>query len=441
MKHVLLVAYLFPPVGGGGVQRAVKLAKYLTSHDVRVSVLTVANPRHATLDHSLMDQLPDEVQVYRAEERKLLPVPKAPSQNAAVSEKETAPQRPSFKQRLFQRLKPHLVKGKEWLLVPDDQILWYRGAVEQGKAIVKDEGVDVVLSTSGPYTNHLVGRALKAKTGIPWIADFRDPWTQNMHRPSMRWRLNREEKMEAAVMKEADLITTVTPTFRANFVKKYPFIDEKLHLIYNGFDPADYRDLAPLKRDENAFTVLYTGIFYKERNPRLFLKAVCELIGEGKLDRDLLSLEFAGVFDYPGYTENQDAVRAYGLGDVVHQWGNLKHGDVLGRMKGADLLLLVGDTSEDAGAYIPGKLYEYMAVNRPILALSVDGESATIVRDHHLGDVVHPFDLEGMKASVLSSYESWKSGTEPRAAHGDETRRYRRDEQAKAFAGLIHDVT
>src|SRR5690606_3795818 len=121
---------------------------------------------------------------------------------------------------------------------------------------------------------------------------------------------------------------------------------------------------------------LYTGIFYKERNPRLFLRAVRELIDEGKIDRSRLRLRFAGVFDYPGYTDNADCVRELGLEDCVEVLGHLPHRAALLQMKKADLLLLVGDTAPGSGDYIPGKLYEYMAVGRPILALCLPGESA-----------------------------------------------------------------
>lgn len=434
MKHVLIIAYLFPPIGGGGVQRALKLAKYLGRHDFQVSVLTVKDPLHATPDDSLLKQIPENVMIYRAEEMKLIPRESAGTVPQGSVFKGAGP---SVRQKLFRKLKPALLKGKEALLIPDDQILWYRQAVSMAVELVKEKQVDVILSTSGPYTNHLVGRGVKRKTDVKWIADFRDPWTQNMHRPTLSWRRKKEERQEASVMKEADLVTTVTPTFAKQFIGKYPAIKDKLHLIYNGYDPEDYENLTGIKREPERFTVLYTGIFYHERNPRLFLKAVRELIDAGHLAFEHLSLEFAGVFDYPGYTENQEQVNSLSLGGIVHVWGNLPHQEVLSRMKGADLLLLVGDTSEDAGAYIPGKLYEYMAVKKPILALTVEGESARIVNDHALGNVVAPHALNDMKAAILSAYEGWLSGRQNMPDNG-ETELFRRDKQAEQFAELIH---
>ncbi len=408
-KRMLLVSYLFPPIGGGGVPRPLKMAKYLAESGWEVHVLTAPDVYHATRDNSLLKELPANVIVHRAKEFNLIksmrPVQaETPKKNASSS---GGAQASGVKRLIKQQVVPVLKKVKNTLTIPDDMIGWLPDAVKVGEEVIRKYNIPVMFSTSGPYTCHLVARKLKRKTGIKWIADFRDPWTQNMHRSGVAWREAWEERMERSVMAESDAVTTVTHGFAANFTKKFAREIKRIEVIHNGFDPEDYRHIEEPPQD-GKFTLAYPGIFYKERNPRLLLQAVAELIEEGKIDRQQLKLQFAGVFDYPGYTDNMDAVHRLRLEDVVEVMGNLPHKQALSMMKGADVLMLIGDTAPGSGVYIPGKLYEYMAIGHPILALSVEGESTNIIRKFELGEVVNPLDKQEIKRAFLKQYEEWK---------------------------------
>lgn len=438
MKKVLIIAYLFPPIGGGGVQRALKMAKYLGDHGCDVSVLTVENPRHVLLDSSLLAEVPKSVAIYRAKD---LGLPSLGSRDTSITSNSNNSSKPvtvSILQKMLQRLKPMLRSIKEALLIPDDQITWYKQAVKLGEQIILSKNIDVVFSTSGPYTNHLVGKTLKQKTGIFWIADFRDPWTQNMHRPKLKWRLKKEAKMERSVIETADILMTVTRSFADNFHKKYREAIKRLEVIHNGFDQEDYAQLKPVKLHPEKWTFIYTGIFYQERNPRLFLESLAELITEGKLDGNQISIQFAGVFDYPGYFENINCVKSLRLEDIVHLWGNLAHKDALALLAGANQLLLIGDVSPDSGAYIPGKLFEYMAVKKPIFALSVAGESAKIIKEQGIGTVMSPSDKEEIKRALLQAYLAWSRGEEL-IVEAANTVLYQRNEQARLLAKIIKE--
>lgn len=442
MKKVLIIAYLFPPIGGGGVQRALKMAKYLQRFGVEASVLTVDHGNHVSLDSSLLEEIPKEVIIYRAREWKL-PRPKVANHAKETNEVATANNGAKLdsKEKLFKRIKPGLKLLKEAVLIPDDQILWYRQAVKLGIEVVRKQKIDVVFSTSGPYTNHLVAKAIKQKTNVAWIADFRDPWTQNMHRLELKWRCRIEEHMERKVIEQADMLMTVTNSFAKNFQEKYQDKIKKLRVIHNGFDPDDYKNLKPRKLNAKKMTFIYTGIFYKERNPRLFLEAVAELIAEDKIDRHKISVQFAGVFDYPGYNENQLCVEKHSLADVVKVWGNLPHKEALSLVAGADQLLLIGDVSEDSGAYIPGKLFEYIAVKKPIFALTVEGETASIIRKLNAGRIISPFNKELIKQQLVAVYEDWL--VDEVLTINDNaavTLEYRRDEQARMLAEAIAEL-
>lgn len=406
-KKMLLVSYLFPPIGGGGVPRPLKMAKYLAKLGWEVHVLTVEFAYHATKDNTLLNQLPGNVHIHRAKEWNPINYvrPKNTTQSQAGTKGEQTGGR---KKKIIMPLISFLKHAKNTLMIPDESILWYKAASRLGKQIVKEYDIPIMFSTSGPNTCHLVARSIKRKTGIHWIADFRDPWTQNMHRSGIPWREALEEKMEQSVMEESDGITTVTRGFADNFLQKYKTEIKQIKVIYNGFDPEDYQNIQADEKHDGLFVLLYTGIFYKERNPRLLLNCVKELIDEGKVDPAHIRLRFAGVFDYPGYRENQDCVNQLGLNDVVEVMGNLPHQQALTAMKNADVLMLIGDTAPGSGVYIPGKLYEYMAIGKPIFALSLEGESTQIINNYGLGEVANPLNREEIKKVFLSFYEKWK---------------------------------
>lgn len=433
-KSVLIICYNFPPIGGGGVPRPLKMAKYLGEFGWDVHILTVDPAYHVTSDPSLLAQLPASVKIHRAKEKNILPRPQVNPASAKTNVKEqgkdaaeaskpsteadrakpTAPvaAKPSAVSQVKRGIINVLKKMKPYLLIPDDQILWYPEAVKVGREVMRREKIDVIFSTSGPVTNHLIGQKLAQEFPCKWVIDFRDPWTQNMHRSGIAWRDRLEERMEAKVMKAADAVTTVTATFAQNFRKKYGSTIRRLELIYNGFDREDFVDLQPFLVEPGKFHAVYAGILYQKRNPRLLLRAIKELIDEGLVDRHEIALSFAGVFDYPGYSENADCVKELGLGDVVRVLGNLKHKEALGLMKGANALLLIGDVTPDAGAYIPGKLYEYMGIGNPVLALNMPGEATEIIEQFRLGQVANPLDKEAIKQAYLKLYQEWKRDRE-----------------------------
>lgn len=443
--NVLIICYGFPPIGGGGVPRPLKMAKYLGEFGWKVHVLTVDPAYHATLDPSLLAQLPPEVAIHRAKEWPLIPKRGAASGGTASAATGSSTPRPSVKTILKKQAVNLLKKAKPYLLIPDDQILWMPNALKLGREIMKRENISVIFSTSGPVTNHLVARKLAGEFGCKWVADFRDPWTQNMHTSGIAWRERMEERMEEDVMQKADAITTVTATFAENFRAKHRDRIRRLELIYNGFDQADFEGLAPSHAVPEKFHAVYAGILYQKRNPRLLLHAIRELIDAGEVDQHDLMLSFAGVFDYPGYSENRDCVEALGLGDIVRVMGNLPHKEALGLMKGADALLLIGDVSSDAGAYIPGKLYEYMGIGKPILALNKAGEATGIIENFGLGQVADPEEKEAIKKAYLQLYREWKAQGETYAEErgadfAERVKPYERREQAKQLAQLMDDL-
>lgn len=448
-QKVLLISYIFPPIGGGGVPRPLKMAKYLAEMGWEVHVLTVDVTYHATKDESLLKELPSNVFIHRAKEWNPVELlrgrPTLTSSGQAPTSASPQVQPSGLKKLIKSHLIPWAKRVKNAAMIPDDMIGWLPDAVKLGEKVISDHKIPIMFSTSGPYTCHLVARSLKRKTKIKWIADFRDPWTQNMHRSGIKLREMWEEKMEQSVMDEANAITTVTQRFAENFRQKYSTSIKRMEVIYNGFDPQDYKNIEVLPND-GKFTLIYPGIFYKERNPRLFLQAVAELLQENRINRSDLKLQFAGVFDYPGYTDNIDCVRKLQLEDMVEIMGNLPHKKALSAMKSADVLLLIGDTAPGSEAYIPGKLYEYMAIGHPILALSFEGESTGIIRRFQLGEVVDPLDKEAIKKAFLTLFQQWQqhktevSPESEKASQDEELIIYNRQFQAQQLDKLMSEL-
>lgn len=442
-RKVLIISYLFPPIGGGGVHRALKMAKYLGRYGWEVHVLTVDEEvYYATRDESLLRLLPDNVTIHRAPQWDILGkvYQKTPlSRQARHSRRD----RVSLKGRVLGAAKKVFKFTKDRVLIPDDQILWYRSAVNTAMKIIDRHDIDAIYSTSGPNTNHLVALAMKKHRDLPWIADFRDPWTDNMHRSGISWRENLESKLEAKVIQNADVITTVTQSFLNNFRGKYGDMIRRGVVIHNGYDPADYHlpDIQtphfPGNNTSKTFKLAYAGIFYAERNPRLLLRAVRELINEEKIDPDKIQLNFAGIFDYPGQSANWQAVETYNLTKQVKIHGQLAHAAALEMMTEADLLLLIADTGIRAGDYIPGKLFEYIAIERPILAFTHTGESANIIRQLQNGIIVDPTSLAEIKSALARLYQNWETTGRALEIPDDlriQTQKYQRQEQARMLA-------
>lgn len=392
MSRVLLVAHLFPPVGGIGVQRSLKFAQYLGEYGIHPVVLTANHHHTSTLDEKLLEAIPSDVPVFRVDDdmarlmSRISPVQVAPAapRSAIEAGGSAAPSgsprsqvreqkaRVSFiKRGLVRRLKQ--VRGL--VAIPDEALLWALRAAWQARILVQEEKIDCVLTTSGPNSAHIVGLLVKRWTGVPWVADFRDPWTDNMHFSARALRAAVERRLERRVLREADAVVTVTDSFAELFRRKEASVRGKVSVIRNGVDPLDFPPHDTLPRS-GPLTLLYAGILYPKRSPKTFLQALRRALDAGRIAEDGLQVEFAGVFDSPGSAENAELVERLDLQRIVRRLGYLSHAEVAKRMMQAHALLLIGDDDERAGMYIPGKLYEYLYARRPILALLKEGEAS-----------------------------------------------------------------
>jgi glycosyltransferase involved in cell wall biosynthesis len=390
-KRVLIVTYYWPPSAGSGVQRWLKFAKYLPEYDWEPVIFTPENPDFELKDESLAKEVDPAIEVLK------FPIWEPYD--------------------LFRKLKKEKIKDtaqvlekkkKSWtdrlgiwvranLLIPDPRIFWVKPSVDFLSDLIKKGQFDALITTGPPHSLHLIGRNLKRKTGIKWLADFRDPWTEwefldtlPMHSLSKR----KHRKLETSVLQEADRIITISPTFQNELGM---LGNRKITLLTNGFDPKDLPEGWNLDSPlTDHLEIVYTGVIDAIRNPIPFLLVLKEAYGpSGKK----VSLSFVGKVSegVHQFIQEDDWLR-----DHVVLAGYVSHEKVFDYYRKANLLLLILTDTKNAKGNIPGKLFEYMATGRPILALGdPKGDSAKILTESGAGKVYSHSDSAGMKDFLL----------------------------------------
>lgn len=437
-KRVLIVAYLFPPIGGIGVQRAMKFAKYLVHHGWLPIVLTTEDAVSATMDEALLKEIPPEVEVVRVKDPLVRIMQRAISSttNAAKPVRTTSDVEEAGHGGGLKRGMKSLYKRIQRLfLIPDANVLWALRTTLTANRLVHQRQIDAIYTTSSPVSAHLVGYLVRRFLKVPWVADFRDPWTTNMHFDANGRRAAIERFLERNVMTHCTALTTVTEGFRQSFIEEHPIVASKASVIRNGVDPVDFLQLddAPAS---GKFTMLYAGILYPKRSPEVFLRALSQAIRSGRIHPDHIRIEFAGVFDYPGHTRNAELVERLHLGKVVKVLGYLHHDEIVKRMAKAHSLLLIGDNDPSAHLYVPGKLYEYLFTRRPIFALMNEGEASRLIRAHQAGTVVSNRDIQEVENALVSMVNQFQSSgmrLDIRPVPKELTREFQAGQLAKAL--------
>lgn len=426
MKRLLMVAYYFPPIGGSGPIRALKFAKYLPQHGWAPYVLSVRRSQAEPYDAALLGELPEEVVIVRTGHLDPATVQRGLLLGWQILWKARL-------RRLANHLQPY--KVMPWFMVPDDKVGWLLPAYRVGRRLIAEHQICAIFTTSLPVTSHLVGLMLKRTTGLPWLADFRDEWTQNpfLTYPT-RFHRSLNQHLERQVLQEADIVVATTDQMTsglASLVSKEHM--SKFVTIMNGYDEDDFLALRaqPGPSDER-FEVAYVGMLYGPRTARHLIEALSALIDEGVVDRERVRLRIVGK----AWTNELDAVRSFSWIDVV---GHISHQRALEIMYGSHLLVLL--VNPESGAAVPAKLFEYMATRRPILALAPETSvAAQIVRETGVGIVVPPENRERIREAFLEFYlrfihkQSWP------LPGFDKIRQYDRKQQTLKLAGMLDSL-
>ncbi len=303
------------------------------------------------------------------------------------------------------------------LHTPDEFQGWFPFALVASLRAVARYRPQCVISTGPPFTSHLVASALKGLCGVHWVADFRDPWSWREGLPAeiasaVSDRINRF--FEKIVMQRADRVVCVTPSMTARYRQLYPGLPAKKWLtITNGYDLAEFAELGPVEKPD-CFTISYVGGFDFARTPLLLLRAVGELIAEGRLDRRRVTLRFVGPCQYAGDRSVAQMISEHGLNGIAELIGFVPRPEAMKEILRASVLVLLGGTQRLS---IAAKVYEYLASGVPILAIVEEGDTAEIIRRVGAGRVVAPNDILGAKDMIASWYERYLQEGQVGTAH------------------------
>jgi glycosyltransferase involved in cell wall biosynthesis len=413
---VLLVTMYFPPAGGGGVQRPLKLATHLPSLGIETHVLAPDDPKWLHRDDELRP--PTQAFVHRA--RYLGPKARLPSEELrGLTGVDLA-------------LAQARLAGRR-LLLPDASVTWAPTAIPAAVRIVRNEGIDAVITTSPPLSMNLIGASVKKLTGVPWIADQRDSLVLNADRRFERKTVQAKEKALERVVRlvasNADGIVAVSEAIADELRGFDP--SGPVRVIPNGCDFDDFAGLEYTPGD--LFRITHTGSFFGKRNPRAFLSA----LASSGLD-DVVA-RFVGDFR----SVDREWVEELELGDRLELLDYLPHRRALELQRDSEANLLLLPDAAGRGKVVPsGKIFEYLAAERPILAaVPTDGAAAKLVRETGAGIVVGPEDEKGIREALVGLHARWKAGHLGNGYLTDEERhRLSRTTRVEELAELLWSV-
>lgn len=386
MKRVLIISYYWPPTGGSGVQRWVKFAKYLPQEGWQPVIYTPENPEQLAVDASLEAEVPAEAEIVKTRiiepyelYRKFLR--RSGHGEAAVEVNPVNARNKSFFQKAAM-----WVRGN--LFLPDPRCLWIGPSVRFLKNYLKDHPVDLIVSTGPPQSMHMIGRRLSLETGLPWIADFRDPWTKIFyfkHLAMMPLTLKWHQRMEKKVLDDASAVVAVSPLVQQDF---QAMTQTPVELITNGFDECDF----PEGRCEDAFggpdkdfVITHTGLFAADGNPTILWKVLADKCRADENFGKHLKIRLVGKTD----SQITDSLEAVGLSDNVINLGYQPHAVAVEEQRTASLLILPLRKEPEYKAVLPGKLFEYLASWRPVLGIGqTDGAMSIILNTTKTGLVL-----------------------------------------------------
>lgn len=417
-RKVLVIAYYFPPMGLSGVQRTLKFVKYLPQFGWHPTVLTVTPGGYYAHDDSLVEEVQSpDITVVRTETA-------GPGKLFARKEVVKVPS---------ERYRKILSRISDTFFIPDNKIGWRRRAVAKALELHRESPFDLVFATAPPFTSFLIGADIKARINKPLVFDYRDPWHDYPFKfyptPFHRWR---HYALERKALRASSHVITTNRRVKESLIKRFPFLTyHDVDIISQGYDPADYKLNGAVKRVSDKMRITYAGIFWEDRVPDYFLKALSELFLEKPALRTKIEACFIGNFR----DENLKIVEQLGLRENVNVMGYLPHRECVKELVASDVLwMIVGD---EFGS--PGKTYEYFGAQKPILGCAPDGFMKSAILEAG-GKVVAPDDVAGIKNAIGEFYSQFEARM-LRGPRSDVVQKYNRinltGQLAKIFESLF----
>ncbi|MGY5850871.1 glycosyltransferase family 4 protein [Salegentibacter sp. F14] len=401
MKKVLIITYYWPPAGGPGVQRWLKFVKYLREFGIEPVVFTPRNPNYPICDENLESEVPENLQIIKQ------PIIEPYRLAGFFSKKQTATISSGIieeeeNQGWLQRLMLY-IRGN--FFIPDARKFWIKPSVNYLLKFLKSENIDTVVTTGPPHSVHLIGLALKKELSIQWIADFRDPWTQIGYHSKLKLSKDAQRKhkeYEQQVLKTADKIIVTSHTTRAEFISK---TQKPVHLITNGYDKVNFSQ--PIIPDEK-FSFSHIGSLLSGRNPRILWESFRELMEEDAEFERSFQLRLVGKVS----PEVLRSIKENNLEKYLELVPYVSHREALIFQRQSQVLLLLEIDSSETRGIIPGKLFEYLNAERPILAIGPDlWDVQKILEETGAGKAYSYSDKELVKIQLKKLFSDFKMGS------------------------------
>lgn len=432
MKRVLIITYYWPPSGGSGVQRWLKMSKYLPQYGWQPVIYTADDAEYPVEDLSLEKDIAPETEVIRRKivepysfYKKFLGIKKDVKVKAGFINE--GKKKSSWKENISVWLRGNV-------FIPDARCWWIRPSVRFLKKYLETNPVDAIISTGPPHSMHLIAKELHEKFNIPWIADFRDPWTDIDFYNDLRltkWADRKHHQLEMSVLSSANEVVTVG-NHCAQGLKSIS--GRNVKVVPNGYD----FDAEMLKNDNRLtekFTLSHIGIIGANRNPVSFWEIVKELT-QDKAFADALNIRLIGQID----KSVVDGIKANGIERYVDIIPYIPHSEVLKKQTESQVLLLFINDTPNAKGVLTGKLFEYMASGRPILSIGPsDGDTASILQETQTGVCIDFDDKEKMKAELLSLFNKYRNN-ELHTSHNETVKRFSRENLTSEYVNILNTL-
>ena len=396
-KKVLIITYYWPPAGGPGVQRWLKFVKYLPDFAIDPVVFIPENPTYPIKDEQLQNEVSSNLEIIK------FPI-NEPYKFAKMFSKDKTQQMSAglitnHKKQTFLEKILLWVRGN--VFIPDARIGWVNPSINYLKSYLETHPIDTVITTGPPHSVHLIGLGLKKMLPIRWIADFRDPWTSIGYHKELKLSAKAAEQhklLEKRVLTQADEIVVTSPTTKKEFEQ---ITNQPIQVITNGYD-VEYVEKQPL---DNKFSLAHIGSLLSERNPRVLWKALRELVKEDEQFAKDFELKLVGKVS----SDVIDAIEEFKLTPYLNNMGYVSHQEALIQQRTSQVLLLIEIDSYLTKGIIPGKLYEYMAAERPILGIGPEeADFANILKSTNAGVFCQYDEKDIIKEHLLNYYRLFK---------------------------------
>jgi len=388
MFKVLVIAYYFPPLGLSGVQRTLKFVKYMPSHGWEPTVITTGNIAYYAHDESLQNELNKlNINVIRTSSF---------DPNALLSKYGTV-KMPS------EKIRKVLSMFSQTFFIPDNKISWSKKAFDSASKVLSEEKFNVIFVSAPPFSAFKISAKLKKQFDIPLVLDYRDLWYKSyfaFYPTPLHPQIHK--RMEYSALKAADKVIVTNRKIKEKLIKIYKFLTfDDVVIIPHGFDPEDFSMIKSIPKTTDKMIITYSGIFLEYSSPKYFLEAFKQVTIERPDVASKIELHFVGHLR----KENQNLVKRLNLEEFVKDFGYMNHDEAVRKVLSSDVLWFMVGNKRNIDAILPGKMFEYFASGKPVIACVPEGAAKTAAIEYGASFVTEPEDVNAIKETIFNVYQ------------------------------------